>query len=241
MNEWHPFVRDINLFVEGRIQEYAANRQEDTAREILRRLGNQPGLVLADEVGMGKTFVALAVATSVALSDSQRRPIVVMVPPSLKEKWPQDFAVFSDRCLPPEIARQIRGASADSAVEFLKHLDDTKERRSSIVFLTHGAMHRDLNDGWVKLAMIQRALYGRHHTRKLRRALARCAGQLLRLGWVTKSEEIWERLLDTPPVSWLKIGAPPKEPRDAIVGPVPESRREKRRGRNSERRSRQYF
>jgi SNF2 family DNA or RNA helicase len=78
--------RDINLFVEGRIQEYAANRQEDTAREILRRLGNQPGLVLADEVGMGKTFVALAVATSVALSDSQRRPVVVMVPPSLKEK-----------------------------------------------------------------------------------------------------------------------------------------------------------
>jgi len=205
MNEWHPFVRDINLFVEGRIQEYAANRQEDTAREILRRLGNQPGLVLADEVGMGKTFVALAVATSVALSDSQRRPVVVMVPPSLKGKWPQDFAVFSDRCLPPEIARQIRGASADSAVEFLKLLDGTKERRSSIVFLTHGAMHRDLNDGWVKLAMIQRALHGRHHTRKLRRALARCAGQLLRLGWVTKSEEIWERLLDTPPVSWLKI------------------------------------
>src|SRR5271166_5464452 len=126
MNEWHPFVRDINLFVEGRIQEYAANRQEDTAREILRRLGNQPGLVLADEVGMGKTFVALAVATSVALSDSHRRPVVVMVPPSLKEKWPQDFAVFSERCLPPSITREIRGVSADSALDFLRILDDTK-------------------------------------------------------------------------------------------------------------------
>lgn len=205
MNEWHPFYRDINLFVAGRIQEQAAKRQEDTAREILHRLADQPGLVLADEVGMGKTFVALAVATSVALSDSKHRPVVVMVPPSLKEKWPQDFAVFSERCLPPDIARQVRGASADSAVDFLKYLDDPKERRKSIVFLTHGAMHRDLSDGWVKLAMIQRALHRRHHTRKLRRALCRCAGHLLRLGWVTRSEEIWERLLDAPPDSWLRI------------------------------------
>ena len=85
MNEWHPFLPDIHLFVEGRIEEQDARRQELTAREILRRLANQPGLVLADEVGMGKTFVALAVAASVALSDSQRRPVVVMVPPSLKE------------------------------------------------------------------------------------------------------------------------------------------------------------
>jgi ERCC4-related helicase len=205
MNEWHPFLPDINLFVEGRIEEQDAKRQEVTAREILRRLAGQPGLVLADEVGMGKTFVALAVAASVALSDSQRRPVVVMVPPSLKEKWPQDFEVFSDRCLLSGIARDIRGVSADSAVDFLKILDDKKDRRKSIIFLTHGAMHRELRDGWVKLAMIQRALHGRHHTRKLRRALSRCAGQLLRLGWVTKSEEIWGRLLDAPPVSWLRI------------------------------------
>ena len=205
MNEWHPFLPDIHLFVEGRIEEHDAKRQEVTAREILRRLASQPGLVLADEVGMGKTFVALAVAASVALSDSQRRPVVVMVPSSLKEKWPQDFAVFSDRCLPSSIAREIRGVSANSSVDFLKFLDDKKDRRKSIVFLTHGAMHRDLRDGWVKLAMIQRALHGRHHTRKLRRALSRCAGQLLRLGWVTRSEEIWGRLLDAPPDSWPRI------------------------------------
>jgi superfamily II DNA or RNA helicase len=209
---WHPFESTIRLYGRTedektkRIEKPDAARQERTAREILRRLSDQPGLVLADEVGMGKTFVALAVATSVALSDARRRPVVVMVPPSLKEKWPQDFSVFKDRCLPPEIARRVRAASADSAVGFLKLLDDPIERRASIVFLTHGAMHRGLSDGWVKLAMIQRVLHRRHNTGRLRLALGRCAGSLLRLGWVqSRSEDIWERLLDAPTARWLNI------------------------------------
>lgn len=228
MNEWHPFAPCIQLLVKGRISEADAQRQERTAREVLRRLADQPGVVLADDVGTGKTFVALAVSISVALSDPLRRPVVVMVPPSLKEKWPQDFAVFSARCLPPETAHELRSASADSAIEFLKLLDDPEERRASIVFLTHGAMHRGLTDGWVKLAMIQRALHRRHHTAPLRRALSRCAGQLLRLGWAERrNADIWEQLLDAPTSSWLKIlrrqGIDPEgdENRDTDDDPVP--------------------
>src|SRR5215831_10285500 len=48
----------IRLHVEGRISAEDATRQEATAHEILQRLARQPGLILADEVGMGKTFVA---------------------------------------------------------------------------------------------------------------------------------------------------------------------------------------
>ncbi len=206
MSEWHPFAGAIRLYVPGRISESDAQRQERTAQEVLRRLADQPGLVLADEVGMGKTFVALAVAASVALSDEQRRPVVVMVRPSLKEKWPRDFSVFAEKCLSAEARQRVRAASADTAVAFLKLLDDPEERRNSIIFLTHGAMHRGLSDGWVKLAVIQRALRGRHHTTPLRRTLSRCAGTLLRLGWVEKRcEDIWERLLNAPTKSWLKI------------------------------------
>jgi hypothetical protein len=129
-----------------------------------------------------------------------------MVPPSLKTKWPQDFAVFSDRCLAPEVAAQIRAASADSAVDFLKLVDDPEKRRKSIIFLTHGAMHRGLRDGWVKLAMLQRALYRRRNTAALRRSLCRCAGQLLGMGWVERrAPDVWERLLDTPSEAWLKV------------------------------------
>jgi superfamily II DNA or RNA helicase len=206
MSAWHPFANSIRLHVPGRIEERDAQRQERTAQEILRRLAAQPGLVLADEVGMGKTFVALAVAASVTLSDAQRRPVVVMVPPSLKEKWPRDFAVFAEKCLSVAARQRVCATSADSAIDFLKLLDDPDKRRKSIIFLTHGAMHRGLSDGWVKLAVIQRALRGRHHTEALRRTLSRCAGKLLRLGWVERRcPDIWERLLDVPPESWLKI------------------------------------
>ena len=41
-------------------------RQRHEVNAILARLRRQPGVILADEVGMGKTFVALAVAYSVA-------------------------------------------------------------------------------------------------------------------------------------------------------------------------------
>ena len=47
------------------IPDADARRQRLTAAEILRRFDGQPGQILADEVGMGKTFVALAVAASV--------------------------------------------------------------------------------------------------------------------------------------------------------------------------------
>ena len=82
-----------------------AQRQEATVREILARLQRQPGLVLADEVGMGKTYVALAVAVSVAWGDHKRRPVVIMVPPSLKEKWPTEVETFVSRCLRRETDR----------------------------------------------------------------------------------------------------------------------------------------
>ncbi len=132
MTSLYPFCSDINLHVEGRISAEDALRQEKTAREILKRLVKQPGLILADEVGMGKTFVALAVAVSVALEDREKRPVVVMVPSSLKEKWPSDFALFCEKCLPSEQAKQIRSGRAERAVEFLKLLDDPLSRRKSL-------------------------------------------------------------------------------------------------------------
>ena len=50
-------------------------RQQATARSILADLVSQPGVILADEVGMGKTYVALAVVASVvrAMRNARRR------------------------------------------------------------------------------------------------------------------------------------------------------------------------
>ena len=83
----------------SRIGSADAQRQHATCAEVLHRLPSQPGLVLADEVGMGKTFVALGAAFIAAYGDLGRNPAVVMVPPSLTQKWPQDARFFVDHCL----------------------------------------------------------------------------------------------------------------------------------------------
>ncbi len=206
MEPLYPFCDRIRLHVEGRIEPEDAHRQEKTAREILRRLVEQPGVILADEVGMGKTFVALAVAVSVALQNRGKRPVVVMVPSSLREKWPADFALFREKCLPSDFAKHVKCGRAERAVEFLKLLDDPPSRRKSIVFLTHGAMSRGLNDPWVMLALIRQSVYRRKGIERLRNALSRNVGDLLQLKWVEKRDpDVWRRLLRTHPRDWLSI------------------------------------
>jgi hypothetical protein len=170
-------------------------------------LANQPGLILADEVGMGKTFVAMDAAASVTLSDPRRRPVVAMVPPALKEKWPLDFSVFLRECLPPSVGAKLRSATAHTAAQFLQLLDDPLARRASIIFRTQGAMHRGLQrghpGGWIKLAVIQRALHRRKYLHSLRKTLYQRMGDLLEMGWVERYEsDIWRHLLDRATTSW---------------------------------------
>jgi len=203
----YPYCEQVKLHVEGRITREDADRQEATAREILRRLSDQPGVVLADEVGMGKTFVALAVAVSAALGNHERLPAVVMVPPSLQNKWPQDFETFRTHCLAPEIREKVRCGKATRAVAFLKLIDDPPDRRKSIIFVTHGAMSRGLADRWVKLALIWQALRYRHGAEDLKRNLCKIMGSLLRHSWMDKKygQNLWMDLLRNHPSTWLKV------------------------------------
>jgi len=199
----------IDLYVEGRISKADARRQRATASVILQRLEVRPGIVLADEVGMGKTFVALAVAASVALSDRRKRPVVVMVPPSLKEKWPKDFRVFKEKCIRSEsVKKYLTFKSADNAIEFFKLLDDAPYSRVSIIFLTHGAMnpYRKLRDRWVKLAILQKAIYKKPGAKGIRRAMCRFIGDLLRMkSLASQNGDVWEELLSNHPQKWLGI------------------------------------
>lgn len=155
-----------------------ADRQMRTAAEILARFNHQPGLVLADEVGMGKTYVALAVAVSVLEATRRKRPVVVMVPAAVADKWPAEWAVFEERCLPPG-----HGLRASAAVrrgsDFLKLLDNPASTRSHLIFLTHGALTSNLNDPFIRLALLRRALLRRRDLARRRRAVARFASQLL--------------------------------------------------------------
>jgi superfamily II DNA or RNA helicase len=66
-------------------------RQRRTVRAILARLYSRnsvPGVILADEVGMGKTYVALSVAATI-FKNSKGTPKVIVLAPSnqMKEVW----------------------------------------------------------------------------------------------------------------------------------------------------------
>lgn len=194
----------IALQTPERISPKDAQRQARTAAEILNRLARQPGLVLADEVGMGKTFVALAVATSVIWKQGAGKPVVVMVPPRLQEKWESDFEIFRQACLVDEPDRKIRSAKASSGIEFFKLLDDAPSRRAHIIFVTHGAFHRNLGDPWTKLAILQHALRPSRFQEK-RRALPRFAARILRLESRFPDPALFEDLLSFKTRDWREI------------------------------------
>jgi len=218
----YPFYSNIDLFVKKRIQQSDSERQRKTAIEILKRLKNQPGLILADEVGMGKTFVALAVAISVSINDEQKRPVVVMIPPSLKDKWPTDFNVFKKECMPQDVADSLKCAVATNTIDFLKLLDDDPSSRNSIIFLTHGALYRGLNDAFVKLAFIQKALYRRKNTNDIYKALSKYVGKLLRIDFIRKERNsIFIELLNREPQKWQNFLIRKKLVNDDFDDPVP--------------------
>lgn len=191
----------LNLYVEGRLFPADASRQTRSAQAILDRLIAQPGVVLGDEVGMGKTFVALAVAASHVMVDA-RRPVVVMVPPNVVRKWERDANTFRAECLKSESERaRFRVRIAETGIDFLKLLDDPPVERATIIVLAHGALNRRLADGWTKLAVLQATIKGRHGVAGLRERLARFAPSILRLK-AKVDEKLLLRLLKAHPAEW---------------------------------------
>jgi ERCC4-related helicase len=212
----------INLCT-NRVEEADGLRQLETAREIVRRLESQPGLVLADEVGMGKTFVALSVAVTAAISDRGKRPVVIMVPPSLREKWPHDWRVFWDSCLSDREDKSLRVASAHSGLDFFRLLDDPPSKRARIIFLTHGAFQIGLTDPWVKLAIIRAALHGIHLGRR-RQALPRFVADLVRTKSKFNDSALYASLLKLDCAHWKDLINKSTRNQDQLVDdPVPEA------------------
>jgi ERCC4-related helicase len=210
-----------------RVPTVDQERQRREVEVILQRLAGQPGLVLADEVGMGKTFVALGVAYSVALN-SRKGPVIVMVPSNLLEKWQQDLSTFCDlyvsgrRPVRRETATTkqltapdaLRYGVAVHSIELLRLLDDAPRERCHLIFLAQRAMSRSQTDKWIRLALIGEAL--RRHARgrgarliKVREQIHRFTADLI---WALGEEraqhlgdELWQKLLKTDPGAWIGI------------------------------------
>ena len=212
----HPAIDLRN----DRVPESDADRQQATAAEILRRLNDQPGLVLADEVGMGKTYVALATAVSVLESTKRRRPVVVMVPPAVVDKWPVEWDVFEKRCLPPGHGLRA-SAPVRRGSEFLKLFDDPPERARHLIFVTHGALTLSLQDPFIRLALIRRAMQRRPDLESKRVPVARYAAKILN---DKRFDEATTRaLLDSPLRQWRRQWERSRQHQPLEDDPVPTS------------------
>lgn len=210
-----------------RVPEEDQKRQRREVDEILHRLRSQPGVILADEVGMGKTFVALAVAYSVAVR-SPLGPIIVMVPANLVDKWEQDLNTFCELYLENRQPIRKEGSTKKDltsptairygvvrhSVELMKLLDDPRPERCHIIFLSHGAMGRRQTDKWVRLALIAEALrrHGRGKASRLIEVKKQIHRFLAKLLWAIGEErahewgeELWQSLLQTDPEFWKDI------------------------------------
>ncbi len=194
-----PFAR--MTFATTRVPEQDGTRQLATVRAIVGRLGTQPGVILADEVGMGKTFVALGVAVTAALADAKRRPVVVMVPSGLVEKWARDFTVFRDLVLPNQDRDIITAGVARNALDLFRLFADGKTR---LIFLRHGAFHVHGIDTWTRLALIQRAAKGIHLGAR-RERLPRWAAHLVMNKSKGYDEALYRKLLATDSAEWRRI------------------------------------
>jgi len=71
-------------------------RQEDTVLRALDILDARPGVVLADEVGMGKTYEALGVAAAMRRAKPRSRIVIITPGPDLNQKWSEEFPRFRE-------------------------------------------------------------------------------------------------------------------------------------------------
>ena len=177
--EW-AYARDIlRLGGHGQYQIAAedAARQEATAAAILESLHGQPGVVLADAVGMGKTYVALAVVASVLTATRHsRRPVMVMMPPGLAAKWRAEWRQFQAHCCTPDGALDwVRDEYVRHPTEFFRLLEG---RRPHLIWMTTNCFSRGLHDPWIKLGLVRLARGHTHLDGETRKRLFKWATSL---------------------------------------------------------------
>lgn len=122
--------KDINLNG-ARVGKDNACRQRRTVNKLLSILEKQPGAILADEVGMGKTFVAIATAlTYISHSEKDKRILVLTPSKELNDKWDKDIDTFRNYCI--RSGSSLKKLASDRGVYTLGELFESRESIISI-------------------------------------------------------------------------------------------------------------
>jgi len=126
-NIFNEFLEDISEdvlpneatgFKESKIWNMLYTFQKDAALAIINKLETYNGCILADSVGLGKTFTALAV---IKYYENRNRSVLVLCPKKLSDNW----NTYKERYLNnPIIADRLR-------YDVLYHTDLSRERGKS--------------------------------------------------------------------------------------------------------------
>lgn len=105
------------------------DRQRKSAKAILERFDQgYDSVLLADEVGMGKTYVALCVIAEHILQREQNdRKVILITPPSsvLRAKWEQEILSFNEKYITvPNPERKLRPLKVDGYWDLVQNLQD---------------------------------------------------------------------------------------------------------------------
>lgn len=174
-------------------------RQRRTAADILRRLHSQEGVILADQVGMGKTYVALAVAVSQILATPDLGQVVVFVPAAVADKWVREWSKFSKSLLEPGNGIRCVDRPIRSGEDLLKKLADG----THLLVVTHTALTSTLKDSFIQLALLHHATRYVRDGAELRRRIAKWSKGLSGLiRYAPFTQDRVSLLLDTPPSKW---------------------------------------
>lgn len=187
----------------GGIPQADAVRQTETAKEIISLFSTQPGIVLADEVGMGKTYVAMAVIASVLMHTKGRPPVVVMTPPGLASKWRAEWQQFKATCiLDPKVMAPFRDVFAGNPTEFFRAMGD-RAGRAHLIWMSTRCFARGLQDPWIKLALCRIARSRTKMTSESRKRFYKWADVLVRMQSRRQvTPDLIQRLMNTPIDRW---------------------------------------
>lgn len=155
--EWR-FLDDPASYLQGQTDDLLVEplaRQFKTAKEILSRLANGRGVLLADDVGLGKTTVGALVAWVVALQDKRVR---IYAPNKLlQRRWAEElerhvpmlerFGAGSYRIKQGGVGRLHKGRIQVTTHHALVKSHDNREQRTACDLMIIDEAHRAKGDG----------------------------------------------------------------------------------------------
>lgn len=134
----------------NRIDQGVIELQLATAGAVRERLDAHGGVILGDEVGAGKTFVAFAVLADMLVAQPGRGAVIFVPSDSLVRKWSQQLRDYLRAAV---LQRRTGSALADRVVQMDRSLTVRNEsgvwrrpRRDDIVITRHSVFSRKTSD-----------------------------------------------------------------------------------------------